>query len=198
MSFEISINSINSMDEKCSSAIFKLRDEVFDKRLNWEVTSKSNQESDSYDSLNPIFFSVTNNEMELIGCCRVLPTTGDYMLKNTFPELSRGELIPNNDSIWEISRLALCNKSQREYSSLYSDISKELLFNLYQFAILNNIKQYVFVTSTSVERILRIMNVSYSRMGDGKSTRLGSVSSVALKIDINDDFKLVVSPSKYH
>ena len=136
--------------------------------------------------------------MDLIGCCRVLPTTGDYMLKNTFPELSRGELMPNNDSIWEISRLALCNKSQREYSSLYSDISKELLFNLYQFAIFNNIKQYVFVTSTSVERILRIMNVSYTRMGDGKSTRLGSVRSVALKIDINDDFKLVVSPSKYH
>ena len=88
-------------------SMFKLRDRVFRGRLGWDVTSVDGKEKDEYDDMNPVYMLSCNEKKQVEGCWRILPTTGPYMLRDVFPELLRGERLPEDDNIWELSRLAV-------------------------------------------------------------------------------------------
>ncbi|RMI30097.1 acyl-homoserine-lactone synthase [Nocardia stercoris] len=89
-------------------AMFRLRNEVFHRRLNWKVQSRNGREFDEFDRLAPHYVLVVDNcTAELLGSCRLLPTTGPYMIRDVFPQ-SLGDLrSPAHPQIWELSRLVV-------------------------------------------------------------------------------------------
>ena len=51
-------------------------------------------EIDPYDALRPVHLVQMSDDGSVIGCGRVLPTTGPTMLANTFPALLDGHEAP--------------------------------------------------------------------------------------------------------
>jgi acyl homoserine lactone synthase len=162
-------------------AMYHLRYQAFRERLNWEVAVKNERERDHYDDLHPVYVMVSEAE-QVLACARLLPTTGSYMLKDTFPQLLTGQHAPVDETIWEISRLAV-TKSARSGLS-FTMLPSALIRKIARFAVMNNIREYVFVTTVAFERLLVRMGVHLERFGPPQ--RIGIEKSVALRVFMDD------------
>lgn len=165
---------------------FKLRHRVFNERLNWKVVSRDDSEVDCFDNEDTWYAVLRNNQNDVVGTWRALPTTGDYMLRSVFPQMARGELMPSQKRIWEISRFAI-DKSKRtkpEGREYICKESKALIQSFYEFSYKHNIEQLVAVTSVAAERMMKDLDVKLRRLGDGKAVRIGKVLTTAVLIDI--------------
>lgn len=174
-------------------SMYRLRKLVFEDRLGWDVKSLNGMEIDYYDNLDAAYLMHTNSSMEVDGCCRILPTEGPYMLRDVFPQLLRGEDLPEASDILEISRFAVdtSNAADRNEASINA-VTMDILKQIYDYAIEHNVKRYVAVTSAAMERVLRRAGIPTSRFGDGKLTRIGKVMSVCIWVDINEQYKNAV------
>jgi acyl homoserine lactone synthase len=178
--------SENKMFSDLQKSMFNLRHETFKVRLNWEVKSDGELEIDEFDEMDVHYLIATEDQKRADGSWRLLPTTGEYMLENIFPCLARGEEIPKDLSVWEISRFQLRKNTSTKGRGYMNLTSLQLMQKSYEFAKQHNISRYVFVTSTAVERMLKQLNLTIRRMGDGQSTRIGEVDCVALWMEVDD------------
>ena len=177
-----------SISKENYNNLLKLRYQVFKERLNWDIETEFELESDDYDTSDVQYLYANDENMNICGCWRILPTTGAYMLKDTFPELLGDNDAPVSNTIYELSRFAF----DKESAPLNADgvnISMEMFKSVYIYAIENGIEEYVTVTSTAVERMIKRIGIPSTRIGNKKVTMLGDTKSVALRIPINEQFK---------
>ena len=167
--------------------MFRLRDTVFHKRLGWDVESRNGLEIDRYDELDPVYMLAHADGAEVDGCWRLLPTTGPYMLVDTFPQLLRGETAPRAPHIWELSRFAVTPTSADDRRQVnFSLLTFEMMQTVVDHAMHNGIQSYVTVTSAALERMLVRAGIPLRRFGDGQLTRVGKVQAVACWISIDE------------
>lgn len=173
-----------------SREVFSLRNQVFAERLKWKVVSLSGLEVDRYDLMKPWYVTIEDEDERVVGTWRALPTTGDYMLRDIFPELARGEEIPNDPNIWEISRLAVEELAKQDGglsdAKCVAALTLRLLNTINDFAVENDVKAFVAVTSVAGERIMRKLGFKIRRMGDQKPMKIGKVLCTAIWIDADD------------
>ncbi|WP_167753503.1 acyl-homoserine-lactone synthase [Aliivibrio fischeri] len=172
--------------------ILSLRYQVFKRRLEWDLVSEDNLESDEYDNSNAEYIYACDNAEEVNGCWRLLPTTGDYMLKNVFPELLGDQVAPRDPNIVELSRFAV-GKNSSKINNSASEITMKLFEAIYKHAVSQGITEYVTVTSIAIERFLKRIKVPCHRIGDKEIHLLGNTRSVVLSMPINDQFRKAVS-----
>jgi len=174
-------------NERLVQGMFCLRHEIFYKRLGWEVSSQDGMERDFYDQLDPTYMVAYEQDSEVAGCWRLLPTTGPYMLKDTFPQLLRGEEAPQDSAVWELSRFAVQprDESSKAQASL-NGVTFSMLRAAYDFAVREHIRSYVTVTSVALERLMVRAGVPIKRFADKKAQRSGKVLTVACWIDIDE------------
>ena len=166
--------------------MYRFRHKVFHDRLGWEVASCFGMEIDVFDALNPVYVVARNEEARVEGCWRILPTTGPYMLKDTFPQLLRGESAPEETEIWELSRFAVESTDAGDLAQgNLSLVTFEMMRSIVDFAYRWGIRQYVTVTSVAVERLMKRAGIPLRRFGDCKAERVGKVLSVACWIDVD-------------
>lgn len=170
--------------------MFAFRHRIFHERLGWEVTSDHGMEYDHFDELNPVYLLARDQRKLVEGCWRILPTTGPYMLKDTFPQLLCGQDAPAAEDIWELSRFAVepaegaeCQQAQ------LNRVAMDMMRSAYEFAIEHGISRYVTVTSVALERLMKKAGVPLYRFGDGKAQRIGKVLTVACWIDIDENLR---------
>lgn len=165
------------------SGMHHLRYQVFRKRLNWEVPTEGELEQDEYDALTEVTYMVVrDNDRNVIGCWRLLPTTGPNMLANTFPQLLCGHEMPHEEGVWELSRFATA-RHDRAVAGFTSAMPLLMMKAVVDFARKNGIKRYVTVTTVAIERMLRCLGVNVSRIGD--PAVVGIERAVALTIQID-------------
>jgi len=177
---------IDNTNKKIVNDCFRLRHKVFKERLNWKVNSFEQYEIDAYDNRETWYAVLRNDKNQVIGTWRALPTTGDFMLKSVFPEMTRGELLPEDEKIWEISRFAI-DKTKRTIPIGKNYICKEsqaLIKSFYEFSYQHDIVQLVAVTSVAAERMMKKLGVNLRRLGDGKAVKIGRVLTTAILIEI--------------
>lgn len=153
----------------------ELRYRVFRERLNWDIPVAGYRERDHYDECSPVFV-LAREGRGVVGCCRLLPSTGPYMLKDTFPELLGGASAPVEDDVWEISRFAVAKDARPGFG--FSSIPATMIRELVRYALAQGIRSYVFVTTTGFERLLRRMGVHIERFAE--PMQIGIERSVAL------------------
>jgi acyl homoserine lactone synthase len=160
----------------------RLRAKVFNDRMGWEIPIMSGMEIDGFDALDPHYMMVREPEKGLRGCMRLLPTEGPYMLKDTFPELLYGHSAPENSKTWEMSRFAIDTEGPKGFgfSELTMDVTREIV----SFGDSMGIEHYVVVTTTSIERMMRLAGLSVIRFGP--PIRIGVENAVALDFDIGE------------
>ncbi len=181
------------MDPATLHGMFSLRHTVFKDRLGWDVDCREGLEIDRFDNLDPVYMVVRSPASTVDGCWRLLPTTGPYMLVDTFPELLRGEPAPREGDVWELSRFAVAPvhpQDRRQVS--FSLTTFGMMQRVFEFGYENGIERYVTVTSVSLERMLRRIGVPLKRFGDGRATKIGKVLSVACWIEVNEQSRTAV------
>lgn len=152
-----------------------LRYRAFRERLQWDVPVTDNRERDRYDECNAVFV-LASKAQRVVGCCRLLPTVGPYMLKDTFSDLLHGATAPTAEDIWEISRFAATREDGAGFR--FSPIPASMIRELVRYALTHGIRSYVFVTTLGFERLLQHMGIHIERFGAPK--RIGIEDSVAL------------------
>ncbi|MBI4005530.1 MAG: GNAT family N-acetyltransferase [Gammaproteobacteria bacterium] len=177
------------LDEKTLNDMYRLRHTIFHDRLGWEVGSDNGMEYDQFDEINPVYVVVRDDTSNVIGCWRLLPTTGPYMLKDVFPELLHGRPAPQQPDIWELSRFAVAAHDGDAGFGL-SQIPLKMIQVAFRFAQKKSIKRYVSVTSVAIERMFRKAGIHVTRLGD--PIRIGRVLTVAdtMEIDEHTEFAL--------
>ncbi|WP_166362170.1 acyl-homoserine-lactone synthase [Pseudomonas akapageensis] len=161
-------------------AMHKLRADVFKARKGWDIPLIGEMEIDGYDALNPFYMLIQGSEDDVQGCWRILPTTGPYMLKDTFPMLLNGRHAPEADDVWELSRFAI--DARQKGSMKFSDFSLEAIKAIVAFGVQNRIRSYVTVTTVAIERMLRRAGLQINRFGP--PVEIGVETAVALEIDL--------------
>ncbi len=162
-------------------AIYHLRYQTFRERLNWEVETANQREKDRYDDLSPVHVMVREGD-SVLACARLLPTTGPYMLKDTFPQLLGESRAPELDQVWEISRFAVVKKARPGMN--FTQLPAALIRQIIRFAVLNNLSEYVFVTTVAFERLLVRLGVHLGRFAPPQ--QVGIEKSVALRVFIDE------------
>ena len=158
-----------------------LRAKVFKDRLGWEVPIMSGMEIDGYDALDPLYMMIREpGGGALRGCWRLLPTEGPYMLKDSFAQLLHGAPAPSDKRIWELSRFAIETEGNSHFG--FSDITMESIARIISHGHHAGLDQYVTVTTTAIERLLRRAGVVTTRFGN--PVQIGVEKAVALYIDV--------------
>lgn len=180
---KIIVSHANDLPTELLKSIYVFRAKIFHHILKWSVPLVDGQEIDRFDALNPVWVIAVQDGV-VQGCLRILPTTGEYLLKEpVFSDLSDVPL-PVDESTVEISRFAVDLEIQdKRYAMM---LTTEILRGMLDYLMLNNIPRGVCVTSVSVERLLRSLDVRMGRMG--KARRIENCLVVADEIDFTIGF----------
>ena len=171
------------LDPEVLKQMYQLRHTVFRERLGWDVVSDHGMEHDFFDVLNPVYLLAKGDKNEIEACWRLLPTMGPYMLRDVFPELLHGQPAPQDPVIWELSRFAVSKSSHKAACFGPGEISIRMFQTVARFALENGINQYVTVTTTAVERLMRKFGFNLHLFGP--PVRVGITMAVAFWIDID-------------
>jgi acyl homoserine lactone synthase len=167
---------------RCLDGMFKLRHEVFKERLNWDVGSFSGRERDQFDDLDPVYI-VCEQDGEVLGSWRLLPTTGPYMLRDVFPELLHGAPAPAAPDVWEISRFAVSKRvAGNDSLGTIRAVTQLLLDQLFTFAARRSLSRIVAVSDVRFERILKRAGLLTHRFGP--PLQIGVTQAVAGYADV--------------
>jgi N-acyl-L-homoserine lactone synthetase len=138
------------------AAMYRLRRRIFKDRLDWSMSVSGELELDVYDALNPTYLLVMSGASEVVGCVRLLPTTGPTMLSNTFPTLLGGQTAPRNERVLESSRFCVDTKLAAELAENGLNRATFMLFaGMIEGLRAADADSIVTVTDTRMERILR-------------------------------------------
>ncbi len=169
-------------------SMYRLRSEVFQKRLGWDVRVEDGREHDWFDLIGPHYVVAHDGNSRALGCCRLLPTSGPNMLRDIFPELLDGATAPVSPSIWEISRFALCDECS-EGGFGFGELSASIIAEMFRFAAAHGAEGVVGVTSAAFERMMRHMGLRVERLGAPR--RIGKTMSLAFHMPVVDNLAIV-------
>lgn len=184
MNYDIQISTSAQIDQSDLRAMFRLRYSVFHERLGWDVKSRDGMEQDEFDELPDVAYVLAKHPGGSVDACwRLLPTTGPYMLKDSFPQLLHGQPAPASDDCWELSRFAVATDRVGTANATFGEMPMALMRQSFLFALENGISRYVTVTTPVMERMLRHQGLHVHRMGP--SIRMGVASAVALMVEVD-------------
>jgi acyl homoserine lactone synthase len=185
MSLQIQIASRREFPIQELGDMHRLRAKVFRDRMGWDVPLMSGMEIDGYDAIEPTYMMIRETGGLLRGCWRILPTEGPYMLKDSFPQLLHGQPAPEDPKIWELSRFAIETEGRHNFG--FSEVAMESIGEIIAYGHRMGVDQYVTVTTTAIERLLRRAGVVTSRFGP--PIQIGVENAIALYVDIEKTYE---------
>ncbi|NPU25707.1 acyl-homoserine-lactone synthase [Bradyrhizobium denitrificans] len=162
----------------------RLRRRVFRDRLEWEVSVSDGLEVDQYDALSPTYLLGIDRQ-DVVGCVRLLPTTGRNMLADTFPVLLDGRAAPTNPRIWESSRFCVDKTVEATAENGLREATFQLFAAMIEWGQQHDLKAIATVTDLRMERILRRAGWHLDRLGAPR--QIGTTKAVAGLLPVTDD-----------
>lgn len=164
----------------------RLRCRVFRDRLEWDVQTENGLEIDAFDALKPHYLLLCEPDGRVIGCVRLLPSTGPTMLRDTFPALLGTSLAPSDPAIWESSRFALDLPADSPKGANGVAVGTyELFAGMIEFGLSMRLKRIATATDLRVERILRRAGWPLERIGEPQT--IGETRAVAGYLDVSTE-----------
>lgn len=144
------------------------RHRVFVEQLGWELPVHDGLEKDQFDRDDTVYVAAQDAHGNVVGCARLLPTTGAYLLGEVFPQLLNGLPPPSSPDVWELSRFAAVDFDAKRTSALAqfsSPVAVELLHASLRCAALHGAKRLLTVSPLGIERLLRRAGFRCHRAG---------------------------------
>ncbi|TIM31636.1 MAG: GNAT family N-acetyltransferase [Mesorhizobium sp.] len=173
------------------TGMHRLRYRVFRDRLNWDVSVSYDMEIDAYDALKPTYIMAVDDSTSVVGCARLLPTTGPTMLANTFPELLGSNPCPRSDKIFESSRFCVDTSAADSVAATgLRDATFSLLAGILEWGLLKDQEAVVTVTDVRFERILRRAGWPLERFAP--PTQIDDTKALAGRLPISESALMIV------
>lgn len=179
---QVSYGSAETLSKLDIQHLYAYRYAVFVERLGWQLPGAQNGlEIDQFDRPDTIHVMARNENGQICGCARLLPTTREYLLGEVFPQLMHGAAPPASDDVWELSRF-----SASDLSNLASPvwICREVMASTVSCAMEVGAKRLIAVTSRGVERILSRLGINWQRIG--QPMRIDGQAIFAFWVEIDD------------
>jgi acyl homoserine lactone synthase len=163
------------------------RHKVFVENLGWDLYAPDGLEQDQFDRPDTVYIVARDDEDEVCGCARLLPTTRPYLLSEVFPQLLNGAMPPSSPEIWELSRFAAVDFNSPDQSQLRqmsSEVAIDLLQSAIDCAAQHGAKRLIAVTSLGTERLLR--NAGFKAHRAGPPIRVDGHPIFACWIEISE------------
>lgn len=180
----VQTHQLSTMATQDLEGMFRLRYDTFHTRLGWDVKTENGIERDHFDSETTVYVIGKSDEHCIDACWRLLPTTGPYMLRDTFPELLHGQTAPQALDCWELSRFAVATGRVQSSTEGFGTLSVALMAESARFALQRGIKRFVTVTTTSIERLMKRQGLHIHRIGP--PMQIGVAMSVACIIEVDE------------
>ena len=119
----------------------RLRHRVFVEREGWTVPSYNGLEHDQFDTPAARYLVWLDQQQEVKGVIRLLPTTRPYMLEVLWPEMVAGSL-PRTSAAWEATRFG-CDRGLD--TALRRRAVAELLAAMQEFGLAQGVRRYLAV-----------------------------------------------------
>lgn len=176
-------HQLSTMNTVEMEGMFRLRYDTFHTRLGWDVHTFNGMERDHFDSPSTVYIIGKTDDENIDACWRLLPTTGPYMLRDTFPQLLHGQSAPQALDCWELSRFAIATDRVPTSADGFGTLSVALMTQSARFALERGIQRYVTVTTTAIERLMKRQGLHIHRLGP--PLRIGLVMTVACMIEVD-------------
>jgi acyl homoserine lactone synthase len=177
MPLQIEIAARRAFPKSTLVAMHQLRARAF---RGWDVSVLGGMEIDGFDAIEPHYMLLREEDGMLCGCWRLLPTDGPYMLKDVFAELLGGRPAPNDAQVWELSRFVMEGDGAAGFG--FSAHTLQSIREVVEFGHRQGIAQYVTVTTTAVERMLRQAGLVLRRFAPPR--QVGVEMAVALSVEV--------------
>ena len=144
------------------------RREVFINQLGWSLTTTHGMELDEFDGPEAVYVCSQDEDGNVNGLARLLPTTGPYLMEKVFPQLWAGNELPSDPQIWELSRFAMMNPVKSAAVSLHQAsaiAASGLLRQVIQAAKSNGADLLITVSPVAMERLLHLNGFDVRRAG---------------------------------
>lgn len=164
--------------------VYRLRAEVFSDRLGWEVKIRDGLEYDIFDSLDPVHIVSLDAWGRVVGCMRLLQTTGPHMLSDVFSSILDGDAPIRSPHVWEATRFCVDMKRLGRGSdeNSISYVTSEIMVGAFEYGMKAGIKDSVAVIDPVMNRLLiRSGNAPYDYVGTAKP--MGKVTAMAALLD---------------
>ena len=167
------------------------RHKVFVEKLGWNLQTRNDLELDQFDRPDTIYVVSQDDDGQVNGCARLLPTDRPYLLGAVFPELLNGLPPPCSPEVWEISRFAAVDfKQQASVAArqISSPITIKLLQESIACAVAHGAKRLITVSPIGIERLLhRVLRQSgYHAHRAGPPMIIGGHPIFACWIELGD------------
>jgi acyl homoserine lactone synthase len=133
-----------------------LRKEVFFDRLKWDVEVNGNWEIDHFDDCDPLYILSLDDNGNVRGSLRLLPTTGPNMLRDVFFDLLPPDTVIEAPTIWESSRFSVSLQDSRGRRSLsnLNFVTAELIAAMGEIGLIAGLSNIVTVYDRFLRRII--------------------------------------------
>ncbi|WP_323141180.1 acyl-homoserine-lactone synthase [Massilia phyllosphaerae] len=158
-----------AFSESKFSQVASYRYKVFIETLGWELQTKYGEELDQFDRPDTVYVVSQDDQDQVNGCARLLPTSRPYLLGDIFPQLLNGMPLPCSDEVWELSRFAAVDFNSPTATSALSQFSSEIAVTLLRESIAcaaaHGAKRLITVSPVGIERLLRRAGFHCHRAG---------------------------------
>jgi len=145
----------------------KLRAHIFRDRLGWDVQVVEGRERDKYDDEQPLYIIYTDDQQrEVRGSLRLLPTTGPTLLSECFADTLPDAAHLSAPTIWECTRFCIDDRLlDRESSEGLLFVSAKMLVGLGEVAISKSIESIIGNLDASMLRLYRRIGCEVEILG---------------------------------
>ena len=183
---------VDSLERDSNTALledmYRLRARVFHERLGWDVEVKDGMEKDLFDDLDPAHVIAVDDEGHVVGCMRLLQTTGPHMLADVFSSILDGEPPLRSSRVWEATRFCVDTKrlTTGRGSNSISYVTSEVMIGAFEYAKAAGVTDAVAVIDPVMNRVMRRSgNAPYDYLGSPKD--MGKVVAMAALMDCSDE-----------
>jgi acyl homoserine lactone synthase len=173
---------------------FKLRAQVFDGRLRWDVRVSGGQERDIFDRLQPTYLAAVTRDDIVVGCVRLLPASGPTMLSTVFSRLLSDRALVDLCQFAEASRFCVDTGRHRSGHALH-DATRSLFAAMVDWSLQSGYAGVVAVVDLRMERVLRRAGWVLSRLGPPQP--MGVTSGVAGQLAVSESQLRALRPRDY-
>ena len=167
--------------------MFRLRARTFRDRLGWDVRVVEGMEIDAFDDLDPAYVVSTDESGDVVGCMRLLQTTGPHMLADVFAPLLDGEPPLRSSTIWEATRFCVDTRKlgRGKGRNTISYVTSEVMIGSFEYAMRAGVMDAVAVIDPIMDRVLRRSgNGPYDYLGSPK--QMGKATALAALMDCSE------------
>lgn len=174
--------------------MWRLRARVFAGRLNWQVEIKNGLERDQFDDQGPTYILGVEDNVQVVGCVRLLPPLRSSMLQQVFPQLLDQASLSMHERMIESSRFCIDRSGRAGDTSgtIVHRRTRILLAGIVEWSLAHGYDELVTATDLKFERLLNMVGWPLRRLGDPKL--INETQSVAGSLPISQDVLMRLAP----